>query len=99
MICLLCKRGILPGFGSKHHLIPESRGGKETIPLHDICHSKIHHVFTEKELEKSYNTIEKLLEHEEIQRFVKWISKQPLNFIDKNKDTKIRKEQRKFVKG
>ena len=99
MICLLCKREIFPGFGSKHHLVPESRGGKETIPLHGICHSKIHHVFTEKELEKSYNTIEKLLEHEEIQRFVKWISKQPLNFIDKNKDTKIRKEQRKFVKG
>lgn len=28
----------------KHHVIPKSRGGKNTVPLCGMCHSKAHHL-------------------------------------------------------
>ena len=78
-ICPLCKRPIPPELESKHHLIPKLRGGKNgpIAILHTICHGKIHSVFTETELARNYATVELLLEHEEIQKFVKWVRKRP----------------------
>ncbi len=60
--CPLCNRNI-EGKKSYHHLIPVLKGGKdgEQILLHQICHDKIHSVFTEQELATKYNTIEKLI--------------------------------------
>ena len=75
---------------SKHHLIPKSRGGKggELITIHNICHQKIHSVFTEKELRDNYSSVEKLLEHEEIQKFVKWVAKRDPDFYQRNRRMK-----------
>lgn len=42
-----------------------------------------------------YHTFERLLEHEQIQRFVAWVRKKPLDFYDKNDDTASRRKQRK----
>ena len=86
-ICLLCGREIIKGKSTTHHLIPVLKGGinGETVELHFICHSKIHSYFKESELRDKYNTIEKLLENNEIKKFVKWVSKKPLNFTDSNK--------------
>ena len=72
---------------SKHHLIPKLKGGKHGLVavLHSICHSKVHSVFTEAELARSYSTVEKLLEHEEIERFVKWTSRRPPEFRSRNR--------------
>ena len=90
--CLLCKRDI-EGRQSKHHLIPVLKGGKngEQVMLHKICHDKIHSVFTENELAKTYNTIEKILENEEIKSFVKWVSNKPNDFYDSSKKNKLKK--------
>lgn len=84
--CLLCSRPLAEPF-NKHHLIPVSQGGKgtPTVELHKICHEKVHSVFSEKELGKNYNTIEKLLSNDEIQIFLKWISKQPYGFYSKSR--------------
>ena len=47
-LCPLCQRQLIPGPSvDKHHLVPNSKKGKETVTLHKICHSKLHSVFTE----------------------------------------------------
>jgi hypothetical protein len=71
---------------SKHHLIPRSRKGTETVPLHAVCHNKIHSVFTEKELERTYNTLALLLEHADIRNFVQWVAKKPPDFYIRTKE-------------
>ena len=41
------------------------------------CHRQIHRTLTEKELEREYNTVEALLSHLGISRFVRWIERKP----------------------
>ncbi len=86
MICILCERDV-ERF-SKHHLTPASRGGKETVPICEDCHSSIHRFFTNIELERVYNTVEKLLEHEDFKKHIKWLSKQPIETKFKTLPTK-----------
>ena len=78
--CPLCHRPIPAGAGSLHHLVPKSRKGRETVLLHRICHRKIHSLFTEKELERSFSTIDLLLDHPELQAFVGWLVGKPPDF-------------------
>lgn len=84
--CPICSRILGEENISKHHLIPKSRGGKgsELIEIHNICHQKIHSVFTLKELRDEFNTIEKLVEYEEISKFIKWVSKKTPQFYQRN---------------
>jgi hypothetical protein len=67
---------------SKHHLVPKCKKGKETVDLHRVCHDFIHATFTDKELAQDYNTIEKLLADERVQKFGKWASKKVANYTD-----------------
>ena len=84
-LCPLCNR-LLAGLCNKHHLVPLSKGGKHTptILLHKICHDKIHAVFPEIKLKRYYHTIERLQEHEEIRKFLKWVHKKEPEFYDKS---------------
>jgi len=77
--CGLCERP-LGNRVERHHLVPRSKGGRETVLLHPVCHRKIHSVFREGELATAYNTLDKLREHPEISRFVKWVSRRPPDF-------------------
>lgn len=52
--------------------------------MHVICHSKIHSLFSEAELARNYSTVEALLGHAEIDRFVKWVKKRPPEFRSRN---------------
>jgi hypothetical protein len=81
--CALCGRELAEPI-SKHRLIPPSKGGKDTptVAMHSVCQNKIYAVFTETELKNYYNTIERLLENEEINKFVKWVKKKELSFND-----------------
>ena len=82
--CPLCGRGLVGPY-NRHHLLPLSKGGKNTptIQLHKICHDKIHAIFTEMELKRQYNTIEKLQQHEEMAKFIKWVQNKEPEFYDK----------------
>jgi len=40
-----------------------------------ICHGQIHRFLTEKEMGTTYNTLEKLLEHPDVKKFVEWRKK------------------------
>ena len=92
--CPLCGRELGTVRISEHHMIPKSKKGKDTVTLHDICHSTIHRFFTEIELERYYNTFERLLENEDIQSFVKWVRKKPPEFYNKTDETTRRKGKR-----
>jgi len=102
-ICPICNREY-GGEMQDHHLKPKTFRSRTTevhdrdnlVTIHKICHQKIHATLTETELYKYYNTVDRLLEHEQIQKFVKWVSKKPVDFYDKNDDTKSRKKQRKY---
>ncbi len=82
--CPLCQREIPPELESRHHLTPKLRGGTHgpIAILHSACHSKIHSVFSETELARRYNSIEKILTNSEIQTFVRWIQGRPIDFAD-----------------
>jgi hypothetical protein len=94
MNCPICGRELINNVDD-HHLIPRTFKGKETISLHRICHQKLHTVFTERELFKYYNTIERILENEDIQKFIKWVARKHPDFYDGNKDTAQRKRKRR----
>ena len=58
-ICPICNRMMIEGPSvDKHHFVPKSEGGVDTVFIHRVCHSKIHSLFTEKELAEEYNTPE-----------------------------------------
>lgn len=94
MICPICARDLGEIYIEEHHLIPKTFGGKEKVRIHKMCHQKLHATFSEREMEKHYHTVERLVEHEEMQKFIKWVRKQPLDFYDKNDDTEARKRRR-----
>lgn len=83
--CPICDREMWKGPSiDKHHLIPKCKGGKETEYMHKICHRKIHSIWSEKELARDYNNPETIKEHEEMQKFIKWVKKKEPDFYDKN---------------
>jgi hypothetical protein len=91
-ICPLCSRDIAAPC-NRHHLIPKSKGGKNTLAilLHKICHDKMHAVFKENDLKKYYNTFERLQQHEEMAKFIKWVQNKEPEFYDKSVKLKSRK--------
>ena len=86
-----------------HHLKPvtfrsrtkEVHESDNQIRIHKMCHQKIHATFPEHDLLNYYHTIERLTEHAEMIKFIKWISNKPTDYYDKNDDTKSRKKRRK----
>ena len=77
--CALCGRPL----GRKiewHHVVPRSQGGRETVPLHPICHRAIHANLSNKELARLFPTIEALRGSEDIAAFLKWIANKPPDF-------------------
>lgn len=70
--CFLCRRPI----GERvqwHHVVPKSRGGRDTAPVHPICHKTIHATLSNKELERNFASAEALRAHPEIARFLQWV--------------------------
>ncbi|MEM1025820.1 MAG: HNH endonuclease [Myxococcota bacterium] len=84
--CPLCGRVLIEGpTVDRHHLVPKSEGGKAWINIHRICHTKIHSLFSERELAAVYSSVEALLGHEEIQKFVRWVRKQPPEVVARHR--------------
>jgi len=87
MPCELCHRSENVVI-DEHHLIPktlhsskwfrqkftkEHMRNAKSLLCRD-CHDSIHQFINEKELGRTYNTKEKLMEHEKVAGFVKWIA-------------------------
>lgn len=90
-ICPLCDREIPESQKDAHHLVPKSKGGKETEFLHRICHKQVHALFTETELAIKLNNAETLRAHPEMQKFIAWIKSKPNDFYEKTrKSTRLK---------
>lgn len=88
--CPLCIRDI--HFKSDHHLTPKCRGGKEKVLICRDCHEAIHALFSNKELEHEFNSVDSLLKSERFTKTIKFISKQDPSRRTK---TKLASDQRK----
>jgi 5-methylcytosine-specific restriction endonuclease McrA len=91
MSCELCGR---PGVVlTRHHLIPRTRHAnqrarreftreerQQIVLICQACHNQIHALFTEKELEREFNTLAAIAAHPEIARFRDWIRDKPAGF-------------------
>lgn len=96
MNCPICQREMIEGPSiDGHHLIPKTHKGTEKTLMHKICHVKLHSVFTTREMQHYYHTIERLLESDHIQKFIKWVAKKPPEYYEKTKDTRERKGKRR----
>jgi len=78
---------------TRHHLIPQARHHNKRNKrefsrqeVHQVawicrpCHSQIHNLFSEKELERNYHTLDALRAHEELAKFIEWIRHKPGGF-------------------
>jgi len=75
--CWLCSRPL----GKRvecHHPVPKSRGGRETVPIHPICHRTLHQTLTNKELELL--SLNELRAQPDIARFLAWIANKDPDF-------------------
>jgi hypothetical protein len=61
-----------------HHLKPREKGGKaeHRTPLCRPCHKQLHAVFSNAELAKSLDSLERLRAEPSLLPFLKWIRKQ-----------------------
>jgi hypothetical protein len=77
-ICWLCGRAL----GRKveqHHPLPKSRGGRETVAVHPICHRAIHAAFTNAELAQA-GVAAGVAGDPRLAKFLAWIADKPPDF-------------------
>ena len=73
--CELCGRVVTTL--TRHHLRPKEHGGVETALLCPPCHRQVHALFTNSTLAAELDSLEKLRRNPEVQRYVRWVRKQP----------------------
>jgi hypothetical protein len=71
--CQLCGLSTLT---RKHHLIPKSKGGTDTVDICETCESFIHKTWSHNQLRDTYNNLNSILSDEKFQKFLKWRKKQ-----------------------
>ncbi|WP_455283700.1 HNH endonuclease [Cupriavidus necator] len=90
--CPLCGRELVPGPSTDlHHPVPRSHGGREVVPMHRVCHQKIHSVFTEVELATTFHDWHALRRHPAMAEFIRWIARKPPEYYDRNRSTRARR--------
>ncbi len=100
-ICPLCDRPIpRHAKSSRHHLTPKLKGGAKlgTVELHQICHSAIHARFSEAELARHLNDVERLKAEPALADFLAWVRTKPDDFHAPTRLTKARKEGRRKLR-
>lgn len=70
--CWLCRRPLGEAV-EWHHPVPKSRGGRDKVGLHPICHRTLHRIFTKKDLARIGEDRAELLENANLQRFLAWV--------------------------
>ena len=94
MDCEICKREMEL---TEHHLIPKTRHlnkktrknyslrelKKNVIMICRPCHDQLHKMFDGKQLEREFNTLDKILANEKIQGWIKFIEKKPIDYKPK----------------
>jgi len=78
-LCFLCGRKLGRRI-ERHHPVPKSRGGRDTVPVHPICHRIIHSTLPNQALERDFADVASLRSHPEIARFIAWVRDKPSDF-------------------
>jgi hypothetical protein len=97
VICPLCDRAIPPhARSSRHHLTPKLKGGthRDTVRLHQICHSAIHARFSEAEIARRLNDVDSLKSDPKMVRFLVWVRTKPDDFHARTRMTRPRSSNR-----
>ena len=78
--CELCQREVPPQLITQHHLTPKEKGGKpdDRVTMCRPCHKQVHALFGNTDLARVHNTVPALRALPELQRFIKWVRKQPV---------------------
>ena len=79
MQCWICSRPL----GRRvewHHPIPKSRGGRDKVGIHPICHRTLHARFSNAELQRIGDNVAELRRDPDIARFLAWIEGKPADF-------------------
>ena len=79
LTCVLCERP-LGAAVEWHHLVPKSEGGRETAPVHPICHRTIHANASNAELARIGDDLTTLRALPGVARFVAWLGDKPPDF-------------------
>jgi hypothetical protein len=94
--CEICGRPLIAGKSvNEHHLVPKTYKGTEKITIHVVCHTKIHSVFSEKELATHYNTVVRLRDHPEMEKFIAWVRKKDPEFKTRNVATNLKRGRKR----
>ena len=75
----------------QHHPVPRSRGGRETVIMHKICHRAIHAMLSERELAEEFSTFSALKMHPMLAQFIAWVKKRPPEYYDRTRWSKSRR--------
>ena len=79
LTCWLCGRAFETRI-QWHHLVPKSKKGRDTVPVHPICHKAIHANFTNAQLMRFGEDRERLVQNEALAKFVDWVKEKPPDF-------------------
>ncbi|MET0238379.1 MAG: HNH endonuclease [Sphingobium sp.] len=77
--CWLCRRPL----GRRvewHHPVPKSKGGRERVPVHPICHRTLHASFTNGDLARFGAERDRIAADPAVGRFLAWIAGKPPDF-------------------
>ena len=71
--CWLCERPLGVRIEG-HHPIPRAKGGRETFPVHPICHRAIHANFSNGQLQRMGNDLTALRGDPAMASFLRWVA-------------------------
>ena len=98
MSCPLCQRSDIPEeMMQKHHLQTRRKDKQDTQFLCKDCHKTIHGLFTNTQLrglQLGVNTVEGLLENEQIQKALVFIRKQTPGSFMRMREARTRRKRR-----
>lgn len=90
--CGLCGRAFERPQLTKHHCLPRSKGGtREDVELLcSQCHSMVHCTYTNGTLAGRYATLDELRQAPELEKYIRWVRKQPPTSRSRNARRKRR---------
>jgi 5-methylcytosine-specific restriction protein A len=85
--CALCDRVFGRDRLTRHHCLPREKGGAvdDIALICSQCHGMVHATYTNETLARCYPTIEMLRDAPELEKFLKWVRKQPVTRRKQNK--------------
>ena len=87
MQCGLCERPFLRPQLTKHHCLPREEGGTSdhVALICRQCHGMVHATYTNRTLAATYPTIAELRRAPELEKYIRWVRRQPATRRTRNK--------------